>query len=44
MTDTITTLIKDLAHMIKDQRGYTPEEFEHILELLVKEILDANSA
>ena len=43
MTATIEAITKKFSLMIKDQRGYTPEQFEAILNELVEEILkDAN--
>lgn len=44
MTATMESIINRLSHMIKDQRGHTVENFEEILEELVKEIIDASSS
>jgi len=40
----LESITKKLSLMIKDQRGYTPEQFEEILNDLVKEILNAYSS
>jgi len=44
MNASLELIIKTLSMMIKDQRGYAPEDFESVLEELVTEILNANSA
>lgn len=44
MTASVELLCEKLSLMIKDQRGYTPEQFYEVLYDLMKEVIDASSS